>query len=429
MVMKRNVKLLPVAMLSIALASCTTDELKEVYPGEKISFTTRMTRAVETNTDNLKAFRVYADAVGYPNMFINGDTARREGNGNIFSILSTTGGSFFWPSDVKKIKFWAYGPIDPDNPKKSIAITPAINGTTQSFESFTPSPSMIDGGKSHKDFIVAYTEAERGGTNTDGTTVTLHFNHALSQIVVKAKCPDIEKNVKIKGAWLMNVKSTGLLEFNDQGKYVNNMKWTTTDELDNYGVTFGSNDVTPKTDYSFLIGSNDNDQENNTSLMLVPQKNDAVADAWNPDSNPDGAYILLLFRVEAVHEGAAHTGGSTDDVLVDGDKHIHQLFPVTTKYDAKEYGYTCVAIEPDWEHGKKYVYNLEVCGPKSGAGVYPPENVGSISGLPTTGENLKIITERPEGKKVGDPVLDNPIKFDVDVIKWGDGNVPDIPMS
>ena len=36
MVMKRNVKLLPVAMLSIALASCTTDELKEVYTGEKI---------------------------------------------------------------------------------------------------------------------------------------------------------------------------------------------------------------------------------------------------------------------------------------------------------------------------------------------------------------------------------------------------------
>ncbi|WP_288242839.1 fimbrillin family protein [uncultured Bacteroides sp.] len=432
MVMKRNVKLLgTMAMLSMALASCTTDELKEVYQGEKISFTTRMTRAVATTTNNLKAFRVYADADGYPDWFIDGDTARRDGNSNIFSILSKTGGSYFWPSDVKKIKFWAYGPIDPDNSENSINIKPNMTVGTQSFEHFSPSSDddkdkkhMIDGGKSHKDFIVAYAEAERGGTNTDGTTVELHFNHALSQIVVKAKCPDVEKNVKIRGAWLMNVKSTGLLVFQDG--YVNNMKWTTTADLGNYGVTLGSvKEVTPRTDYSFLIGSND--EENNTSLMLVPQKDDAV-DMWNPDSNPDGAYILLLCRVEAVHKGATHTGGSTDDVLVEGNKHIHQLFPVRDKYNAKEYGYTCVAIEPDWEPGKKYVYNLEFCGPKSGAGVYPPENVGSTPGLPANGEDLEIVTKRPDDKNVGDPVLDNPIKFKVDVIDWDNGNVPDIPM-
>ena len=88
MVMKKNVKLLGmVAMFSVTLASCTNDELKEVYQGEEISFTTRMTRAVETNSGNLKAFRVYAHAENYGNMFINHEMATKS-DGNIFSLVS-----------------------------------------------------------------------------------------------------------------------------------------------------------------------------------------------------------------------------------------------------------------------------------------------------------------------------------------------------
>lgn len=95
--MKKNVKLLGmVAMFSVALASCANDELKEVYQGEEISFTTRMTRAVETNTGNLKAFKVYAHAEGYGNtMFIDGLLAEKVGTTNTYSIVSETGGGDF----------------------------------------------------------------------------------------------------------------------------------------------------------------------------------------------------------------------------------------------------------------------------------------------------------------------------------------------
>lgn len=60
--MNGNVKLLGmVATASIMLASCSNDELKEVYKGEKISFTTQVkTRATETTLDNLDGFFVYA---------------------------------------------------------------------------------------------------------------------------------------------------------------------------------------------------------------------------------------------------------------------------------------------------------------------------------------------------------------------------------
>ena len=59
--MKKNVKLLGmVAMFSVTLASCTNDELKEVYQGEEISFTTRMTRATATTTGSIQGVCGYS---------------------------------------------------------------------------------------------------------------------------------------------------------------------------------------------------------------------------------------------------------------------------------------------------------------------------------------------------------------------------------
>lgn len=78
--MNGNVKLLGmVATASIMLASCSNDELKEVYKGEKISFTTQVkTRATETTINNLNGFYVYADADNYEDMFINGRPAKKK---------------------------------------------------------------------------------------------------------------------------------------------------------------------------------------------------------------------------------------------------------------------------------------------------------------------------------------------------------------
>ncbi|WP_299088810.1 fimbrillin family protein [uncultured Bacteroides sp.] len=425
--MKKNVKLLGmVAMFSVALASCTNDELKEVYQGEEISFTTRMTRAVETNTGNLKAFKVYAHAEGYGNtMFIDGLLAEKVGTINTYSIVSETGGGIFWPSQVNKIQFWAYGPFQ--SKTEGVSVTPVINYNSQSLNDFAVKSSMTDGGKEHEDLIVAYREAVHGAQT--GTNVSLDFKHALAQIVVKAKRTDKEKTVKIKGAWLMNVKSKGNLKFDKGATDNDNMLWTDISEVTNYGVQ--QTDGLPLLDESsFLIGMSKENAESldNTSLMLIPQ----TGTAWNKDNATDGTYILLLCRVEAKHKGAEHDGGNSGDVVVDKENntHTHQLFPVTTTYDEEEYGYTCVAIQPEWKHGKKYVYNLEFCGANSGAGVYPPKDIENIEGLPK-GDN--IITDIPEGKDVGDPVLDNPITFTVTVDGWtsegSDGEDKDTPMN
>lgn len=417
--MKKNVKLLGmVAMFSVALASCTNDELKEVYQGEEISFTTRMTRAAETTTENLEAFKVWAHAKGYgEDMFMDGDLATRDGQtSHIFSV-SHAGGALFWPSVVDEIDFWAYGPFKKDGTNEQLgSIQADITANSQALNSFVVAPSMTDGGKDHQDLVVAYTKATR--TDLTGTTVGLTFQHALSQIEVKAKCPAADKGVKIKGAWLMNVCKGGNLEFSqkddaDNG-IIDHMKWNVSTDKTNYGVMISKTTSLLSDPVNLIAGEN-------SSLMLVPQK----GAGWNKTTQT-GTYILLLCRVEATHEGTAHPG-SDDAIKVDGTKHIHQLFPITGEFNEAQYGYTCVAIEPNWVHGKKYVYNLEFCGLKSGAGVYPSIKEDELEELGLPHDVNDIIT-RPNGKNVGDPVLDKPISFDVAVSEWVD-ETQDKPMD
>lgn len=425
--MNTNVKLLGMTvMLSMTFAACSNDELMERnHHDAPISFTTQvMTRATEIKLEHLKAFRVYADAVGYDKMFIDGDIAKKSEESNTYTLQNSQDENYFWPSDVDKIQFWAYGPAgcEGDYAKYNINIVPNITANGQTFGDFTPTVDMKAGGKNHQDFVVAYTEAVR--SETSGMKVKLDFKHALSQILVNATC-GAGRNVSIKGAWLMNAYGSGKLTFNnkkaDNGegfdglKYKNYMEWAYADKKqNNYGVAFDNPENLEQSKRSLISNQN--------SLMLIPQeikKQDITKDSKVEDYK--GAYILLLCRVEVVHPGAIHKDGEENNLAAeteDTQTHIHQLFPVNTdERDTKEYGYTCVPIELDWQPGVKYAYNLNFCGANSGAGIYPPDGVENIEGLPKSDGNLTIV-KRPEGKNPGDLVLDAPITFEVSVGGW-----------
>lgn len=409
MVMKKNVKLLGmVAMFSVTLASCTNDELKEVYQGEEISFTTRMTRAVETNSGNLEKFKVYANGFGIDGLFIDGAIAERASAG---SSIYNTEQSYFWPDGVKSMKFWAYAPTDVID-EKNVKIV----WDSQVFNDFQPATDMSQ----QKDFIVAYSNINHD--DAKGMTVDLKFHHALSQIEVKANCPSTDKRVYIAGAWIVNVNGKGTLTFDDSQVQNNYMSWTS-QEPTTYGKSFSGAQITSQ-------GTDLLTNSNSRNLMLVPQE----VSKYNFEIPNSGAYILLLCRVEAWHNGSIHQGESIGDLIDTSSqpgKHIHQLFPITETYNPNAYGYTCVPVDFDWKPGTKYIYNLEFCGHGSGAGVYPPKDFEkNIDNLPT-GDNY--ITDIPSGKQPGNPVLDNPISFKVTIESWtpenSDDAVTDTPMN
>lgn len=391
-------------MAALMLASCSTDEIQATYSGDEITFNSSVTRATETTTSTLKSIKVYADADGYAKMFIDGDEATKKDGEEVFKFAK----NYYWPSDVHTIRFWAYGPSDID-------VKPQITADGQSFEAYAPKSGVENPGASHKDLVVAYTESER----TSGSNVSLKFHHAFSQVLVRAKTgmDDPSKTIRIKGAWIVNAKSTGTLAFSADAAANNYMSWSVGSDKTCYGLELGTA-LTLSHELGSLIGGSDN-----SSLMLIPQtldKWDLKADKTNVGK---GAYILLLCRIEIKHAGAEHPGAAEGGpVYSEGDFHFHQLFPESNVYNKEAYGYTCVPIDTDWKAGKKYIYNLEFCGANSGAGLYPP----TVTAPFPLGDNY--ITDLPEGKNIGDPVLDDPIRFTVTVEDWVDATA-DTPMN
>lgn len=412
--MKTNFKLLAVFLAGLLATSCSNDETEAVNLGNEITFNTSVTRAADITTDNLDKFKAWAIWPKVSQTFIDGVVAQKKINESYFSFERAV----FWPNDVNQLNFWAVAPSNTPNVQ--------ISSEKKSISAFTPSSTLAD----QTDLIVAYTEAPR----SDGTNVTLKFKHVLSQIVVKAKAGVDKaaetKTVKLKGVWIMNVKSKGDLSMtteqiseNDEEKNIAKFNWNANGDKIFYGREF-TKIIDLDHDEASLLDTGDT----NSNMLLVPQQ----LDTWNINDDTDktanasaGAYIVLLCRVEATHDGKLHDVQSDPSVSQNDEKHTHQMFPYTGTYNESQFGYTCVPINTNWEPGKKYVYTLTFCGQTSGAGIYPPS--GDLTGLPKSSSDINYITNMPSGKNIGDPVLDNPISFTVEVDtwdeKWNNGNI------
>lgn len=402
------------AMLFLAVTSCSSDELEMVNQGPEITFNTSVSRATETTLSNLDEFYVYGHAEGYETLFINGLTASKGSisDGKGYYKLSEIK---YWPNEIENIDFWAISGAE----KKDITINTSDQHIVFSPKSYIKADADNNSGKDHKDLIVAYKRAQ-------SPHVELTFHHVLSQISVKASAGDKDANdgnhiVKIKGAWLMNIEGTATVT-------CNNLSWGSFNTSTIYGHEF----TEPTTLIHEAKGLLDKDK--NSNLMLIPQP----LKEWNLSadgtSSNGGAYILLLCRVELKHPGAQHPTGNDNAVFSDSISHYHQLFPYCATYDQYAYGYTCVplnkqaaegATAPEWLKGKRYTYDLNICGKNSGAGIYPP--VKELEKLVHVGKRgIYTYILGPNGapdKEAGDPVLTDPIDFNVTVYDWKDDDV------
>lgn len=401
--------------VSLALVSCSDDEVQMGYDdGDAIMFSTQVSRATETGSGNLNSFIVWGEGVGYENFFINGETATKVDNTNSYTL----GTNYYWPSSVEKIRFWACGP-------SGYILENAINVSSSSQTlDYTVANDVENGGIDHKDIVIAYTSLQK--KDFKGGNVSLKFYHAFSQIEIKAKNSGVNdgKIVKIKGAWIVNIANKGQASFPQNildsydGTNASFINWTAingqnNENLKKYGVEYSSDEViTLTSDASLLIGNDS--YNNNSSLMLIPQTRDGYDfSAANRVDSKNGVYILLECRIEQYYAG--NDNNEHPGSIASGEGHIHQLFPEpakdingVVKYDETAYGFSCVPVAIDWQPNVKYIYTLEFFG-SGGAGQYPPEG-------PTP----------PPGKEPGDPILDHPIKFSVEVSDWKseEKNVP-----
>ena len=337
-----------VAATSVA---CSQDETTDVVgKGQQIDFRTAMgTRAAETTTGTLQKITVTAIDAEHENYFTDVEFSKK---GSYF----TSETPYYWPVDGSTLNFYAYSPAAAD-----LGATVTITNASKKLTNYAPATDVSE----QQDFITA---TATGSKSNEATGVALTFKHQLSQIEIKAKNTDDTHVYKVQGVRIAQPVSKATFDFGTS-------TWELGSDKATYEVTYkGSEKTLGSSAVSIMKTDGDN-------AMLIPQQ----LVAWDSDSDKSntnkGAYLSVLINI-------------TDD---GGDP----VYPT----EAGQYGWAAVAIDTNWEAGKKYVYTLDF---SNGAG--------------------KVDPDVPEGG--GDDILGSPIKFSVEVDTWKPADDPsgDIEM-
>ena len=341
------------AMTAMLIASCSSDDVVSTNTGRAIDFRTSVgTRGTETTTTNIDKFWVTAIDGAGANYFSQQEFTK---DGEFF----TSSPLYYWPAG--ELKFFAYSPSATD---LGGALT--ISNTTKELKDFSPATEIAE----QKDFVTATTSGTRAANETKGVKLT--FAHQLSQIEIKAKNTNTGYIYTVVGVRIGKPVSKGTFTFDTN-------KWTlTTTEKTNYAVEYTTPPRILGAEAATMMGTANN------NAMLLPQQLVAWASATDKTNNANGAYIALKIQITTT-DGA-------------------RVYPAKTKGD---YDWAAVAINTNWEAGKKYVYTLDF---SNGAGKVDPEKPKPVD--PT------------DPFKPGEDILGKPIKFTVTVTPWTSADQP-----
>ena len=186
-------KLLLMTLSVAALASCSNDETLDTNRSA-ISFRSLvegMTRGTSVTVANLDQFKV--TAVGNGKVYMDQVAV----NGSESGAKWATEGTYYWPAF--QLDFYGYAPAD--------AQGVTLNETTRTIADFTPAQKVEE----QKDLVIACNTGTKESNQETG--VPMNFRHALSQVVVKAKCPAENMKVEVIGIKVANVAGKGTFTF------------------------------------------------------------------------------------------------------------------------------------------------------------------------------------------------------------------------
>ncbi len=351
----------------LALAACSQDETTRADRSGAIGFRTMLgkaTRAVTTKS-NMGKFNVTAFPTGGTNYFTNLEVSSPD-NGATWNTAST----YYWPAGT--LNFTAYAPVD-------INTLVTINKDGQKIAAYSPAQKVSE----QKDIVAAFNSGSKATYGTTG--VPMNFKHILSQIEVKAKCTKANLKVKVMGVKLGAVNSKADFAFpqaeTNSSYNVPRANWTGLASSKDYlaedatsaGLTLDG------TEKSIMFGSD--------NFLMIPQQLEAFS-----KTKLNGAYIGVFCQI------------SSDD----GAGNLTQIYPGG---GTNAYAFAAVGIGTEWLPGKKYVYTLTF---GDGGGIVPPNQDNPNPGTP----NNPTPPTPPNPNTPGDPILDKPIKFTVNVEDW-----------
>ena len=257
---------------------------------------------------------------------------------------------YFWPAF--SLTFCAYNtPIEynnPDDPDKLAKITGfarTITTTTQELE-VSPAAELAY----QQDLVAAYAADKRASdaVNTNHS-LSLTFNHYLTQVTVKATNENSTYQVVVDGVKIANMVGHGKYTFSEN-------KMTAAPGYTNTAVYTATFDGKKLTSVAQEVMTN----AGTGKWYLIPQ----TVTSWNPgtdypNTNPShGTYLALKVKITA-NNGAL------------------KIYPAT----GDDSGWMAVPIPSDlkFEQGKKYTVNIKFFA-NNGAGYVDPEAGSDLDG-------------------------------------------------
>lgn len=370
------------AAIALFAASCTKTEV--VSNDSQVSqrgigfsaYTAKHTKAAQTDvtTGNFNSFEV--TAIGNGALYFDNVTFTK-------STVWESATKYFWPAFP--LTFCAYNtPTAYDNPTQTTGFARAINTTTQTLK-VAPAKELAY----QQDLVAAYAEGkkESDATNTYNS-LSLTFNHYLTQVIVKASNASSTYKVVVDGVKIANMAPEGTYTFSTNTMTAPEETVNTNYSVD-YTATFTAKTLTSDAQEVMTDAGTG-------KWYLIPQSvtpwkrvpTESAESATNEMKNTShGTYLALKVKITSA-------GGSKVYPFSDGESAWMAVpVPAALKF----------------EQGKKYNVTFDFFSATGGgAGYVDPENPGDLDG-DDTGDN---------GKKI----IGGAIKFSATVNPWTEEN-------
>ena len=364
------------ATVALLAAGCSKTEVVGPQNGKGINFaayTAKTTKAAQEDvtTGNLSAFEV--TAFGNRALYFDNVTFEKHTTNNITVWESAT--KYFWPAFP--LTFYAYNTpygYHTDAQKTGFG----INITTEKQElKVYPAGDLAN----QEDLVAAYAAGmtEINATST-GNSLSLTFNHYLTQVIVKAKNArsDIYK-VEVDSVKIANMAGHGTYTFST------NIMEAPEDIINGeYSIDYKAG-FPAKTLTSVAQAVMPNTNNGNGRWYLIPQS----VTSWDPSTDINntnhGTYLALKVKITA-NNGA------------------RKIYPAT----GENSGWMAVPIPSElaFAQGKKYIVTINFFA-KNGAGYVDPEKGSDLDGNGAADD---------KGKKI----ICGEIKFDATVNNWAE---------
>ena len=361
------------ATVALLAAGCSKTEVVGPQNRKGINFaayTAKTTKAAQEDvtTENLENFEV--TAFGNGALYFDDVTFKK----NRVSTVWESQTKYFWP--VFSLTFCAYNtPIEYNDLAHKTGFARTITTTTQELE-VSPAAELAY----QQDLVAAYAADKRASdaVNTNHS-LSLTFNHYLTQVTVKATNENSTYQVVVDGVKIANMVGHGKYTFSEN-------KMTAAPGNTNTAVYTATFDGKKLTSVAQEVMTN----AGTGKWYLIPQ----TVTSWNPgtdypNTNPShGTYLALKVKITA-NSGAL------------------KIYPAT----GENSGWMAVPIPSGlkFEQGKKYTVSINFFA-NNGAGYVDPEAGSDLDGNGAADD-------------MGMKIIGGEIKFNATVDPWGNNDI------